>query len=325
MTPTTRPHLSSVVVFGDWHGNHQWSQYALTQALNDYPGAHIVHVGDFGLWDTKIFPKEKYDGEHEEFYAEHGHYPTKGYVHELNKILEEHDSYLYTVLGNHENYWDITDTYGYYGFYLQDSCPEGMNNKDNIYVSGDEVEHENRYDDHGFITSDLFPRIKVIPRGHYWTWGDTAFASLGGAASIDRIMRSRGLSWWEEELPTMNQARRLVGHVGKRPVDVMINHESPTTVVEQLYGKGETKGVNFGEEMMNYALEGSNVIEYAVNELKPRTIIGGHHHVRKDFIHEPTGVLAHILDRDESFGVIKNITNMTPRDVYVNNHIVLDI
>ncbi|GJO46057.1 hypothetical protein NJB1604_25500, partial [Mycobacterium marinum] len=45
-----------------------------------------------------------------------------------------------------------------------------------------------------------------LPRGFRWLWGQTRCLALGGAYSIDRFLRKRGRSWWEQELLTMRQA-----------------------------------------------------------------------------------------------------------------------
>lgn len=44
--------------------------------------------------------------------------------------------------------------------------------------------------------------IKHLMRGEVYTIEDKTFFTMGGANSIDKWMRTRGKSWWEEEVPS---------------------------------------------------------------------------------------------------------------------------
>lgn len=43
--------MSTIIFFGDWHGNTYFALDALAAAQTVAPHADLVHVGDFGLWD----------------------------------------------------------------------------------------------------------------------------------------------------------------------------------------------------------------------------------------------------------------------------------
>lgn len=42
--------------FGDWHGNTDFAIPAIVAATNANPDAHLIHVGDFGLYPTDFGP-----------------------------------------------------------------------------------------------------------------------------------------------------------------------------------------------------------------------------------------------------------------------------
>lgn len=51
-----------------------------------------------------------------------------------------------------------------------------------------------------------------FPRGTGWEWGGLRFGGLGGAASVDRQLRSPGKDWWpQEELTSVDLSRWITG------------------------------------------------------------------------------------------------------------------
>ncbi|CAM4086510.1 Calcineurin-like phosphoesterase superfamily domain protein [Mycobacterium basiliense] len=66
-----------------------------------------------------------------------------------------------------------------------------------------------------------------LPRGFRWRWGQTSCLALGGAYSLDRFMRTRGRSWWVQELIT----RKQVGDTAAAgPADAMFCHDCPAGI-----------------------------------------------------------------------------------------------
>ncbi len=70
-------------------------------------------------------------------------------------------------------------------------------------------------------------RIVHLPRGFRWQWAQTRCLALGGAYSIDRILRKPGQSWWEQEWITAQQARDAAA---TGPADVMFCHDCPAGI-----------------------------------------------------------------------------------------------
>lgn len=70
-------------------------------------------------------------------------------------------------------------------------------------------------------------RIQWLPRGYRWTWHWRTWVALGGAASVDRPVRTILKDWWPQELIDIQDYRAVVD---RGPADVMVTHECPEGV-----------------------------------------------------------------------------------------------
>lgn len=144
-------------------------------------------------------------------------------------------------------------------------------------------------DENGFGT--ISNRLKYIPRGHRFTIGDTRFAGLGGAFSIDRRWGSRGIDWWAEEVITAEDVAAL----GTEPVDVLITHEVPA-------------GIDVVTTMVLPALveleanAGRILLLDAVRAVNPRLVFSGHWHQRMSGRIPGSQTEVHVLDMDGRAG-----------------------
>lgn len=294
-----------VVAFGDWHGNAYWAKKKLSLANLHYPDARFVHVGDFGFWEDVIVT-DAYMQEAEEA-QERGEKlsPSKpehftGYVWEVETLLAELDKTLYVVLGNHENYWDLDDVYGYRGFF-SDEERRYVSPLTNILSQGpyctgqDAAKTGTQLDDEGFLTSELFPHIKIVPRAHVWQWDGVTYGSLGGATSIDVEYRRRGWAWWEQEAPTEEELDYLVAAADGVDVDVLFTHDGPLEATRNLYGHGH----ELPEHIAEYAHVSGALVQRAAEALHPKLLVCGHHHVRRTFVLE-NGTQVEILDKEDT-------------------------
>lgn len=79
--------------------------------------------------------------------------------------------------------------------------------------------------DNGHI--QVKPYLYYVPRGSVWEWEGKTFAAMGGAASIDRGVRTEGIDYFKDELITAKQTYDLLDAVdnhGKR-VDYFFTHD----------------------------------------------------------------------------------------------------
>ena len=75
-----------------------------------------------------------------------------------------------------------------------------------------------------------------LMRGQVYTIDGIKLFSMGGAYSIDRYMRSRGYSYWEEELPTEEEYAEAIRNLKANDykVDYIVTHTAPCKVILEL-------------------------------------------------------------------------------------------
>ena len=72
----------------------------------------------------------------------------------------------------------------------------------------------------------IAPNVIYQPRGSVHEDEDgTRFLFCGGAPSIDRAYRTKGLSWWPEEVITRAELDRALSATG--PIHVLVTHDAP--------------------------------------------------------------------------------------------------
>lgn len=112
----------------------------------------------------------------------------------------------------------------------------------------------------GGLVHEIEPDILHLMRGEIFTIEDKTFFAFGGAFSIDQHCRAEGISWWPEEMPTIEEyenGRRNL-NVYDRQVDVILTHTAPASIIPELtfeYIEGE-------EELQNYLEEIAETVEF---------------------------------------------------------------
>lgn len=290
--------MKEVIAFGDWHGNTKFATEALHNTLKTHPDARLVHCGDFGFWETNILSVDyKVENEYSDVFI----VPSKpehftGYVHEINTVLEHYGQTLYVVLGNHENYDVLPQVYGYDGATVETeeyTIPTPIGDipyKKENYCTGLHTPDPLNMDEEGFITSDIFPNIKIVPRAHTWCWDGVHYASLGGATSIDIHMRYPGMSWWIQELITDKEVSAFHNLVHNTKVDIMFTHDAPQSALSY-------NNDYLGEELKEWVEKTPSALQKAVDMCHPKHVVCGHHHRRED-IQISDHTMVHILDCD---------------------------
>lgn len=87
-----------------------------------------------------------------------------------------------------------------------------------------------------FIESDIIH----LMRGQVYNIDGTTFFTFGGAYSIDRLYRIKGISWFPEEIPTKKEYEEGFNNLEKVDfkVDYILSHTGPREVVASM-GYGE--------------------------------------------------------------------------------------
>lgn len=73
----------------------------------------------------------------------------------------------------------------------------------------------------------LASHILYTGRTSSWTWDGVRIAAISGAVSIDRAFREEGVSWWQSEVLSDDEAE-AAKHIG--PVDLLLSHDAPLNI-----------------------------------------------------------------------------------------------
>ena len=130
----------------------------------------------------------------------------------------------------------------------------------------------------------MLANLWYLPRGSTWEWDGCRFMALGGAFSIDKDDRTRGYSWWHQEIITYEQVDRACE---RGPVDVLLTHDAPEGTCPII-----RPGYKYDEMSRGNRLAVSAVME----AVKPKLLVHGHYHHR--YSGERDGVQVEGLDRD---------------------------
>lgn len=145
----------------------------------------------------------------------------------LNQDLAIYNDLPFTVLfvdGNHEN------------FALLNSYPVSMWNGGKVHVIKDNIIH--------------------LMRGQvYLIEGKTIF-TFGGATSVDQYRRIENISWWKEEMPTIEEFIEAKENLLKynNQVDYIITHTCDAITIRNylIFFRGKVSEIFMDNEMLDY-------------------------------------------------------------------------
>lgn len=193
---------------------------------------------------------------------------TKSFLLHVHKALEEHGVTLYWVRGNHEDHADIRERLA------------GSREAQPLYKK--------------------YPRIIHLPDGFRWNWFGKDWMALGGAASVDRLTRTPGKSWWPEEVLSDEDVE-----YASRPgnVDIIVAHDCPFGVDIPKIGTGSSPNTDSGWPLATLIESGEHRrrVRQVVDAVRPKVLVHGHYHLRYQAFGELPGgerFLVHGLDCD---------------------------
>lgn len=167
----------------------------------------------------------------------------------LSSALEEHDMELWWLDGNHED-WP--------GIRVVNDCDSDVPPADP-----------------GVRVRD---RIQYLPRGTRWTWHEKIWLACGGAASVDRLLRTEGLDWFPDEELTDEQAWTIAdeGHA-----DVMLTHDCPEGWLPALLPRPSAAWIPELPRARRHSLRLRSLVE----AVRPSHIYHGHYHIARDDVY----------------------------------------
>jgi len=118
--------------------------------------------------------------------------------------------------------------------------------------------------------------VWILPRPAQFRMGGVSFVSLGGAASVDRLLRTEGLDWWPDERISDDHVEAAL----RMRADVMVTHEPPDgTPVREARKVLDTNPGGWPEETLRESAESRRRVDRVWNALKPGVLFHGHLHV----------------------------------------------
>lgn len=89
---------------------------------------------------------------------------------------------------------------------------------------------------HGGKVHRIRKNILHLMRGQIFDIEDKSFFIMGGAYSIDRYMRTKDLSYWEEEIPTDAEYKETTKNLTacNKEMDYIITHTAPREIVRRM-------------------------------------------------------------------------------------------
>lgn len=197
------------------------------------------------------------------------------YLDRVNRAMVECGISLLFVDGNHENHEML----------------RALNDRKNCRLDG-------------LVT--VRERVAWISRGTRWTWNDRTFAAIGGAASVDRSMRTPGWTWWPEEVLCLEDVSHLVGEY----TDVVFCHDAP--LIAGMVGKN-----TFPPEDIVRATDSRKVLDMVIASCRPELVVHGHWHLRHSRVVGDCRIegLADDKSRFTKAACILDLTDLSIREV----------
>jgi hypothetical protein len=127
-----------------------------------------------------------------------------------------------------------------------------------------------------------------LMRGQVYTIGGRKVFTFGGGESSEREMRTPHKTWWDEELPTMDEMQAGIGNLVANDynVDYIFTHEAPSAFRRFL-------------EVGEYDLNALNVFLECVREkCKYKKWVFGNYHINRRLSAEHEVVFDHVLKLD---------------------------
>jgi hypothetical protein len=230
-----------VVLAGDWHGNWKWATHAVERAhemLSEVGESRkiIIQLGDFGF----RIPVRTGPESEENLSA----------LHSISLLLEDAGMELWWIDGNHEDWLGIRRLIAEAGTAPQLPYPVALP------LPG-------------------MPAIRYLPRGTRWKWAGRRWLAVGGAVSVDKLLRTPGVDWHPDEEVTEEEAERIIA---TGPADVLLSHDVP----DCWFPSRLPAPADAWLPMLPVARAHSRLLERVARRVGVTRVFHGHYHVFRD-------------------------------------------
>lgn len=155
----------------------------------------------------------------------------------------------------------------------------------------------------------LSERLYHLPRGTRWTWDGVRFLAMGGAYSVDRNHRVKGVDWWDTETIKLNQVA-LAARRG--PADVLISHDCPEEVL--IPGLQDSERL-WPVEHLQGAKRHRRMLSALTTQVQPRLIVHGHYHRKYESMSQLGYGPVHVIGLDCDGASLEKNVKIMPLDL----------
>ena len=94
---------------------------------------------------------------------------------------------------------------------------------------------------HGGLANVIQHNVMYLKRGHVYDFEGNSFLCMGGGMSIDKDIRVKGVSWWEDEMIQPEDIVQAAESMKKydNTVDYVITYTCPTDIAYQIAISGD--------------------------------------------------------------------------------------
>lgn len=134
-------------------------------------------------------------------------------------------------------------------------------------------------------------------RGEVYTIQDKTFFVMGGAMSVDKHRRTPHLSWWADEIVTLEEHQNAIKNLDKVDwkVDYIVTHTAPNCIINVLSANLPTWSNVVGNKLIDPV---SFTLQDIYDKIEFSKWFFGHFHVDKPFKHRDNQFVA-LFDKVE--------------------------
>ena len=146
--------------------------------------------------------------------------------------------------------------------------------------------------------SSLLEFIKFLPNYSTLLWNDKKILCIGGAVSIDRVLREDGISWWKDEAV---EQRYPVTDL-PNDIDIIISHTNPSSFIPLSLSASCYAYAKNDPHLIEDLIQEREYLQWVFEYIKPKIYFHGHFHHSERYYIDDCKVIS--LGIDELYQVV---------------------
>lgn len=121
---------------------------------------------------------------------------------------------------------------------------------------------------HGGIAKKVNDSLYYLNRGEVYNFNGKTIFAFGGGKSIDKVDRTEGVSWWEQEIPTEREYENAMRNLDRHnfEVDYVITHTAPMIAINRMITRDSEAifyyNMKADDQTVKYLSNIENVLKY---------------------------------------------------------------